>query len=341
MKKLLFGLALTTLFASCNNQIPEKVNSKTAQKIQIKGDAQGTYYAITYYDTLNRNLKTNIDSLLLSFDLSASNYVDSSIISKVNANIPIKLDDVFIGNFLLSQEISENTNGDYDITVRPLVELWGFGKKEPKKVKASEVNEILKFIGYKKVHLINNTIIKDDKRIQLDYNAIAQGYSVDVVARYLKTHGIENFLVDIGGEVYASGRKDDSSLWQVGIERPKDNEKYGEALTAIVKLKDRGMATSGNYRKFYIQDGVKYSHEIDPHTGYPAKQNLLSATVFAVDAAHADGYATAFMVMGFEKAKDYIAKHSEMDAFFIYTDSSGSYKYFYTQNLKKNLEMEQ
>ena len=352
MRKIILLLALMSYLGSCMNSIidvsdKDEINGKDRKDsvkeqeiIRIRGVAQGTYYNISYFDTLKRNLQGQIDSLLKAYDLSASNYVDSSIISKVNANIAVKIDDIFRGNFLLSQEVAKATKGDFDITVRPLVELWGFGKKEASEVSEQEVDSILKFTGYQKVQLLNNRIYKDDPRVQLDFNAIAQGYSVDVMADYLKSLGIGNFLVDIGGEVYASGTKPGNLYWQVGIERPKDNEAYGESLSAIVSLRDKGMATSGNYRKFYVKNGIRYSHTIDPHTGRPAKRKILSATIIAKDAAHADAYATACMVMGIEKSKIFLKAHPEMDAFLIYSDDKGNYKNFYTQGLRKFLEVE-
>ena len=360
MKKIIVSFALLLMMMSCvNSNTPDKEDitlkkyedsvrasqQKTAsvidiQKQIIRGEAQGTYYNITYFDSLNRDLKSSIDSLLHAYDLSASNYLESSVISKVNANIVVEVDDIFKGNFMLAEEVSEATHGDFDITVRPLVELWGFGKREASEVSQKEVDSVLQFTGFQKVRLSDNKIIKEDPRIQLDFNAIAQGYSVDITSAYLRTLGISNFLVDIGGEVYASGMKPDSLYWQVGIERPKDNEAYGESLSAIVRLKDKGMATSGNYRKFYIKNGVKYSHTIDPHTGRPARRKLLSATIIAQDAAHADAYATACMVMGVKKSIVFLSKHPEMDGFLIYSGEDGSYKNFYTSGLGKFLEME-
>lgn len=350
MKKIIFLVALMSFMVSCVNSVisdkdenmeeAKKLSSKELGIIRIRGVAQGTYYNISYFDSLKRNLQWQIDSLLRVYDLSASNYVDSSIISKVNANIQVEIDDIFRGNFLLSQEVAKATHGDFDITVRPLVELWGFGKKETSEVNQNEVDSILQFTGYHKVRMVDNKIQKDDPRVQLDFNAIAQGYSVDVVAAYLRSLGIDNFLVDIGGEVYASGMKSGNLYWQVGIERPKDNETYGESLSAIVSLKDKGMATSGNYRKFYIKNGVKYSHTIDPHTGRPARRKLLSATIIAKDAAHADAYATACMVMGVKKSTTFLKSHPEMEAFLIYSDENGNYKNFYTQGLRKFLEVE-
>lgn len=338
MKYGLLSLAfLLPLFACIQN------NTATTAKLEkyiINGEAQGTYYVITYYDSLNRKLDFSIDSLLHVFDRSASNYLDSSIISKVNNNIPVQLDPVFIGNFELAENVSKMTNGAFDITVRPLVELWGFGKKSVGDVTDNQVDSVMQFIGFNKVRLVNGMIEKEDPRLQLDFNAIAQGYSVDVVSNFLKSKGIMNHLIDIGGEIFASGTKPDTVLWQVGVERPKDNEAYGEALTAIINLENKGLATSGNYRKFYEKDGVKYAHTINPKTGYPVQSTLLSATVIADNAAFADAMATAFMVIGLDSAKVILSAHPEVDAFLIYSDMNGNYQFYHTSGLDKSLKME-
>jgi thiamine biosynthesis lipoprotein len=315
-----------------------KKNTAAIQKQLIKGEAQGTYYAITYYDSLNRDFSRQIDSVLKAFDQSCSNYQPNSVISKINRNEAVQLDSLFIGNYLLAEKVSRETGGDFDITVRPLVELWGFGLKNRSNVTKEQVDSIMDFVGYRKVRLDSGRIIKDDPRIMLDYNAIAQGYSVDVVAAFLKKQGIKNFLVDIGGELYAYGQKADGSPWKVGVERPKDGEQYGENLSAIIALHNKGMATSGNYRKFYIKDGVKYAHTIDPHTGYPVQHSLLSATVVAPTAGLADAYATAFMVMGIDHAKAILQRHPELDVYLIYSDSTGEYRSFSTEGMSQMLE---
>ena len=307
-------------------------------KVQIQGEAQGTYYSITYYDSLGRNFAKEIRQLLDDFDLSCSNYKENSIISKVNRNEEVELDNLFIGNFELAQEVARETNGDFDITVRPLVELWGFGLKNRENVEPGQVDSIMEFVGYRKIRLENNRIVKDDLRIMIDYNAIAQGYSVDEVSTFLDEKGIKSYLVDIGGEIYARNTKPGGKRWKVGVERPKDGETYGENLSAVIYLQNKGLATSGNYRKFYIKDGVKYAHTIDPHTGYPVQHSLLSATVLAPDAATADAYATAFMVMGVEKAKRILKKHTELDAYLVYSDTTGSYRSYATPGMRKLLE---
>lgn len=332
MKSLFVLLVLPFLLVSCHSFNTQ--TSLNTEKYIVNGAAQGTYYTVTYYDSLGRKLDFQIDSLLKAFDLSASNYNDSSIISKVNRNSEVILDDIFIGNFQLAQQVSEMTDGAFDITVRPLVELWGFGKKDIQQVDSAEVDSVLQFIGFNKVSLINGKIVKSDLRVQLDFNAIAQGYSVDVIGKYLKSLGIHNFLVDVGGEVLGSGNKIDGSNWQVGVERPKENEAYGESLTAIISLKNKALATSGNYRKFYEKEGVKYSHTINPKTGYPVRSILLSVTVIADNAAFADAMATAFMVIGLENSIKLLDLHPEIDAFLIFSDEKGNYNFFQTKGLE-------
>lgn len=329
-----FALLLSVFFInSCSTTITE------SKKHKAIGEAQGTYYAISYYDYKDRILKQEFDSVLSAFDLSASNYKEESIISKVNRNEDTELDDIFIGNFKLAMLVSEQTNGDFDITVRPLVEAWGFGKRSADDMDSLTVDSIMQFVGYDKIKLIDNkSILKDDPRVQVDFDALAQGYSVDVLAQYLQSIGITSYLIDVGGEIYASESKPDGEDWKVGVETPKDSALYGDDLSAILPLKGQGLATSGNYRKFYVKNGVKYAHTINPHSGYPIASRLLSTTVVANTAAQADAYATAFMVMGLEKTKEFVAKHPELEVFLIYSDDNGDYKYFTTPKLAKVIE---
>lgn len=324
---------VSSFFISCSSQKTE------IKKHKVMGEAQGTYYAISYYDPMDRILKQEFDSVLSAFDLSASNYNEESIISKVNRNEDTSLDTIFIGNFKLAMRVSELTNGDFDITVRPLVEAWGFGKRSAEDMDSIIVDSIMEFVGYDKIKLINNTtIVKKDPRVQIDFDALAQGYSVDVMSQYLQSIGITSFLIDVGGEIYASESKLDGGDWKVGVETPKDSALYGDELSAVLPLKSQGLATSGNYRKFYVKNGVKYAHTINPHSGYPIASRLLSATVVANNAAEADAYATAFMVMGLEKTKAFVEKHPELEVFLIYSGENGDYKYFTTPNLAKVIE---
>lgn len=331
--KYLVIILLALVFTAC-----QQANKEVSYKKFVKtGEAQGSYYSITYFDSLNRDFGVEIEKVLHDFDLSCSNYQPRSIISKVNRNEKVKLDSLFIGNFMMAQMVSEETQGDFDITVRPLVELWGFGLTNQQNVSKEQVDSIMQFVGYQNIRLDQGSIVKADPRIAIDYNAIAQGYSVDVMSKFLESKGVQRYLVDIGGEVYARRDKIDGSPWKIGIERPADSAQYGENLSAIIQLKNRGMATSGNYRKFYIRDGVKYAHTINPHTGYPVQHSLLSATVIAPNTGLADAYATAFMVMGIEKAKLVLARHQELDACFIYTNENGAYDLFITPGLDKML----
>ena len=198
----------------------------------------------------------------------------------------------------------------------------------------------MKLVGMSKVSLVHGHLIKADPNISLDVNAIAQGYSVDVVCRYFDKLGFDNYLVEIGGEVRGKGTKE-GALWKIGIDKPVDNNMLpGEDLEAVIRISDRALATSGNYRKFYIENGIKYSHEIDPKTGYPAKNTLLSATILAGDCAMADGIATACMVMGTEKTIDFINKHPEFSAYLVYSDEKGNFKTWTSDNLKKFIEEE-
>jgi len=304
------------------------------------GTAQGTTYSIVFENSDQRNpldLRAEVEKILRDFDMSLSLYKDSSILSKINRNDEAVLDKYFTEVFKRSAEISQLTDGAFDVTVGPLVKAWGFGPDEHKNVSPSKIDSLLQLVGMGKVELNAGTIFKTDPRITLDFNAIAQGYSVDVVSTYLDEKGISSFLVEIGGEVRVKGDKGEA-FWRIGIDRPVDNNMSpGSDLEAIIELKDRSLATSGNYRKFYVENGIKYSHTIDPKTGYPAKNNLLSATILAPDCATADGIATACMVMGKEKSIEFLDLHPEFDGYLIYSDDSGYFKTWMSEKLKGHI----
>lgn len=312
--------------------------SKTITFDSFGGFAQGTTYSITFGNNGKINpqeLKADVEKILREFDLSLSLYVDSSILSKVNRNEDVQVDRYFSEAFRKSVEISELSGGTFDITVGPLTRAWGFGPDDYRSFSGSKLDSLLKLIGMDKVRLENNRVIKTDPDIKFDFNAIAQGYSVDVVSDFLDSRGIRNSLVEIGGEVRARGDKN-GVLWRIGIDRPEDNNNIpGNDLQAVITMKDRSLATSGNYRKFYVENGVKYSHTIDPRTGYPARNTLLSATILAGDCATADGLATACMVMGKDQTIEFLGKHPEYDAFLIYSDENGNFLTWSTDNLKK------
>ena len=238
--------------------------------------------------------------------------------------------------FKKSIEISKNTGGLFDVTVGPLINAWGFGPGKQMKMDSLLVDSLRSFTGYHLVHLQGNKLIKEKPAVTLDFNAIAQGYTVDLLAGYLEEKGIVNYLVELGGEVKAKGKKDNNSYWRVGIDQPNEIYTTGRPLQAVVELKDGALATSGNYRKYIEEDGKKYTHIINPKTGYPSKHNLLSATVIASDCMTADAYATAFMVMGLETAKKFVSanKHLNLEVYFIY-DQNGKWETYASERVKE------
>jgi len=303
--------------------------------ITFEGPAQGTSYHISYYDSLNRDFQPEIIKILQDFDLSVSTYIPNSIISKINSNQKnVKVDKYFIACFNKAKEVWQNTNGAFDPTVYPLVNAWGFGPGKKQKIEKTKIDSILKFVGFDLITLKGNKVIKKDPRVSLDFNAFAQGYSVDVVSDFLKSKGITSFLVEIGGELYANGKKPNGENWTVGIEKPIDNKESSNPLKAYVKLENLAIATSGNYRRFIIEDGVKYAHHIDPKTGYPTKNNLLSASIFSKECISSDANATGVLVMGLEKAISFLKSHPELQAYLIYSDEKGDYRIYETPGVK-------
>lgn len=306
----------------------------------ITGFIQGSTYSIVYENKKNIDpgeLRVKIEKILHEFDLSLSMYNDSSVITKINRNEEVVADSFFTEVYLKSVRISEMTHGAFDITVGPLVKAWGFGPDAHKSFTETKRDSLLKLTGMKNVTLVDGRIVKSDPHVILDFNAIAQGYSVDVICRYFDNLGIRNYLVEIGGEVRAKGKKN-GNLWRIGIDKPEDNNlSPGKTLEAVVSITDKALATSGNYRKFYIEDGIKYSHEIDPKTGYPVKNSVLSASVIADDCATADGLATAFMVMGKDKIIEFLKIHPEFEVYLIYSDKAGNFKTWTSEKLKKNI----
>jgi thiamine biosynthesis lipoprotein len=308
------------------------------KKVHFTGEAQGTYYAVTYYDEEGRNFQKEIDSLLTLFDKTASMWVPGSIISRINrGEQEVETNEWFRELFNLSKMIGDESNGAFDMTVGPLVNAWGFGLADRQELNESMVDSLTSLVDYRKVEMKDGRVIKGIPGMQFDFNGIAQGYSVDLVAELLQDHGIRTYLIDIGGEVLAEGKKPDGSLWTVGIERPAENAMSARSLEAIVGLENKAMATSGSYRKFYEKDGVRYSHTIDPSTGYPVTHTLLSVTVLAETCAVADGYATAFMVMGKEKSLKFLEHKTDLEAYFISSTESSGFEIEYTEGMEKIL----
>ena len=297
----------------------------------------GTNYKITYQYA--DDLKPEIEAQMLMVDSALSMFNEQSTISYVNRNEDYQPNPMFTEVITKALAISEETNGAFDITVAPLVNAWGFGFKSGDMPTQAAVDSIRKFIGYKKIELTDGHIKKTDPRIMLDCSAIAKGYGCDVVAAYLEKKGIINYMVMIGGEVVTKGINPTRLPWRIGVTKPTDDTLGIEQETqTVLNVTDKAMATSGNYRNFYYKGGKKYAHTIDPATGRPVQHSLLSATVLAKDCATADAYATSFMVMGMERARQLLEKHKELMAYFIYTDQKGELAVWFSPSLQDKIE---
>jgi len=306
----------------------------------LQGFTQGTTYHITYQHPENRNLGEEVDSLLRHFDASLSSYDSTSIISAVNRNeTGVQTDSLFRAVFRESARVYQVSGGAFDITLAPLINAWGFGPGERQDLDSVLVDSLLQFVGMDKISLNGEKVHKTDPHVKLNVNAIAQGYSVDVVSAYLEEVGCRNFMVEIGGEIRTRGVNTKGNFWRIGIDRPEfGNMIPGKQLQVIISLHNRSLATSGNYRKFYEKDGVKITHSIDPVTGFPKASSLLSVTILCDECMTADAYATACMVLGLERAKDFIENQKGVDAYFIYGDDFGTYQVWSTKGMKKYME---
>ena len=296
----------------------------------------GTSYHITY--RCAEDPKADIEKALVEVDASLSPFNDTSIITHVNRNEDVVLDKLFLDVFRLAQKINADTKGAFDITVAPLVNAWGFGFKNGLNPDDKTIDSLRQVVGFQKIRLENDKIVKLDPRVMLDCSAIAKGYGVDVVANLLRDFGIKNFMVEIGGEVVTSGVNPDRQPWRIGVTKPTDDSlSVNNELQTVINVTDKAMATSGNYRNFYYKGGRKYAHTIDPKTGYPVQHSILSATVITNDCATADAYATSFMVLGMEDAKKVLNRHPEMMAYFIYSDENGQNQVWFSPSLKDKI----
>ena len=304
---------------------------KQPKKVVLQGLAQGSYYAITYFDDEGRDFQREIDSIFHAIDLSVNLWVDSSVISKVNRNEDVALDKIFIDNFNLAQEASRLSDGYFDPTIAPIVAAWGFSYKSGDSITPQRIDSLRAIVDYRKVRLDNGKVVKDDPRIALDFNAIAQGYTSDLIAAFLDGKGIKNYLVDTGGEIMARGGKPDGKPWIVGIEKPADNWDSERVVQTRVALRDKGLVTSGSTRKYIERNGKRYSHSIDPKTGYPVEHNVLSVTVLAENSAWADALASICMVMGLEKSLPLIENMDGVEAYYIFQNENGALEIFATE----------
>ena len=333
MRIRFFYVLALVLSVSCSK-------NKPSQYRKIAGFTQGTTYHITYEDKENKDLTRPVDSLLKIFDLTFSEYIPNSMVSRINNNdSTVVLNDMFIELYNKSVEISNETQGALDLTVGPLVHAWGFGQEKRLKMNQARVDSLLQFVGMHKIRIQGRKMIKDLPGIRIDVNSIAQGYSVDVMYRYFETLGIKNFMIEIGGEVRTKGKNPKGGIWRIGVDKPDDGKGApGQNLQTVILIDNKGITTSGNYRKYFEEDGHKYSHIIDPHTGYPYKNSLLSVTVIAKDALTADGYDTPLMVLGLEGAKAVLKRHPELEAYMIYADENGQFQVEYTKGIQFDKE---
>lgn len=348
-KGLTLLLILSSILLGCSSTNSQETDKKQWKEIQ--GYTQGTTYNLILNDPGNKIVKEDIDSILHDFDLLLSTYIDSSTISAINnagESTTYIFDDTigyFIDCYQTSERVFELTNGAFDPTVFPLVEAWGFFKEDAPIPTEREIDSLLEFVGFDKgLHscMIASPRVafsKMNASFRLDFNAIAQGLSVDVLANYLNDQGVKDYYLEIGGEIVLRGKNRENKKWRIGIDSPEQQEGK-RVLDNVVSVSNKAIATSGNYRKFYIKDGVKYAHTIDPKTGKPVQHSLLSATVIANSCAEADAYATAFMVMGVEKSMDFVKKNPKLglEIYLLYDDGNGSIERKMTKGFKKYLK---
>ena len=308
--------------------------------VRIEGFAQGSTYHVICHPVKGMNaasLQARFDARLQEIDQSLSGYNKGSLLSRLNAGEDLPLDGLFIECFERSKEIWAESGGAFDPSAAPLFDLWGFGFSNKGQVSDAAIDSILAFVGMDLLTLEERAdgthLVKADPRCQLNFNAIAQGYSCDVVARILDSLGCGDYLVDIGREIRCKGRNAAGEKWRIGLDRPSDgNMEEGKDLQAILHVSDCGIVTSGNYRKFYVEDGRKYAHTIDPVSGRPVSHNLLSATVIAADATTADAYATWMMVIGLDRARQFLDDRPELEALLVYEQDGKMENYWKMQN---------
>lgn len=333
-KKLIWQLPFLTLLVVGTILIIRQQRSMPYQK--SSDFIFGTTYHITYQ--CDSDLTQSIKAELLKVDASLSPFNKGSVITAINENKDVSPDEMFKEVFSLAMDISKETDGAFDITVAPLVNAWGFGFKNGSQPSHHQVDSLLQLVGYKKVSMADGKVKKQDPRIMLDCSAIAKGYGTDRVARLLRNRGVQNYMVEIGGEVVTSGVNPERLPWKIGVTKPTDDSlNTGHELQTILNLTDKAMATSGNYRNFYYKGGKKFAHTIDPKTGYPVQHSILSATVIAKSCAVADAYATSFMVMGLDKARQVLERHPELMAYFIYSDEKGEMAVWFSPSLRDKI----
>lgn len=351
-----FNILVTLLLVACTSNEstednpnvkfpPAGENTWSINKKEIRGRTQGTTFVVKTSEDSLRATPVEIENLLLSFDRELSGYIDTSELSKLNNSdslYTLEYNNFFTNCYELSQEVFQITNGAFDPSVFPLVKAWGFFKDENAVPTKNEIDSILKFIGFEKnkLHSFDGlAFVKNDSRYELDFNAIAQGQSVDVIASFLKERGQEHFFIEVGGELVVRGLNNDGVPWIIGVDLPSDeNTGTGSRnLENYLSMDHGGLATSGNYRKFYTKNNKRYSHTLDPKTGYPVEHHLLSATVIAPNAALADAYATAFMTMGKDKTMQFLEENSSLglEVYLLFDNDQGRLERAFTPGMRE------
>lgn len=304
-------MMLCCVLTACNN----------VEKQQFFGTTQGSYYSITYFDEQNRDFHHEFDSIFKEIENTLSLWDENSVIRKVNRNdTSVVLNKIFIDNFDYAMRAAELSDGLFDPTVGPLVQAWGFHFKDGMEMTPEIVDSLKQLVGYRKIKIEDGKVIKENPNMTLDFNAVAQGYTTDVIGEFLLLNNVDDFLVDVGGEILARGRKPNGDLWKVGIEKPAENKEADRIVQEIVELHNRSIVTSGNYRKYVERNGKRYSHSLNPKTGYPSENTLLSATIICDNTAWADCLASICMIVGIDKAKEILATQENVKAYFIYID---------------------
>jgi len=343
---------------SCESQSSQQAASTNYQ--QIQGETMGTTYNINYADAQGRDFKPSVDSLLQVLNNEVSTYIPTSTISQFNQaqdSYNLGVDSViivknegegaiyekrqfFTDNYFLSRSVYEKTDGYFDPTVMPLVNYWGFGytPKEPvTAVDSVKIDSLIAFVGMGNLEFSGEELVKTAPGVQLDFSAVAKGYGVDLIGLLLEERGVTDYMVEIGGEVRARGKNPKGEFWSIGVNTPVEYTSTSNLQVALL-LDNKSVATSGNYRNFYEVEGVKYSHTINPKTGFPERNTLLSASVLADDCATADAYATACMVLGTERAFELVNSMDELEAYFIYSTSDGGMDVRFTEGMRERIK---
>lgn len=323
---LVFAVSIFIIIIGCNHRV---------NYIKEEGEVFGTFFHIIYEseDTLTYEIHNVLDEV----NQSLSMYNKTSIISRFNQNdSSLILDKHFLKVLSKGFEISNNTKGAFDMTVAPLVNIWGFGFSKKETVTKYKVDSILKFVGFDKIRLVNEMFVKQDTRTMIDASAIAKGYGVDVVADMFDANGINNYLVEIGGEIRVKGINEKGNVWSIAIDKPVDDPFINEReFQEVLHFSDGALASSGNYRNFYYENGIKYAHTINPKTGYPVQNEVLATSVIAYDCMTADAYATSFMVLGLEEAMRIVNANKELEAYFICRGKNDEFDIYYSSGFEK------